>query len=129
MPVFCYAFVHTVNRYSNGLLLQTSMFRHANKVVTNGLYRIQFYSKTATTIDEQILTPIELYRCGLQGSYQNGSTTRKLIVPITKYWIQRYLYNDNLKLPKFFIHVSLRKQCTSSKVNKFTGCSFAWKNR
>jgi len=38
--------------------------------------------------------------------------------------------NDNHKLPKFFIHVYLRKQCnTSSKVNKFTGCSFAWKNR
>jgi len=32
------------------------MSRHANNVITNGLYRIQFYSKTATIDVQQIDT-------------------------------------------------------------------------
>jgi hypothetical protein len=80
---------------------------------------------------QQILTPIELYRCGSQRKLSKWKYyKRKLIVPITKYWIQRMQIlthksrNDNLKLPKIFIHVSLRKQCILAAKSTIYGLFF-----
>lgn len=85
----------------------------------------------ATHGQQQILKPIELYR-PLPTKYQFGSSAREVSrSTCEEYWIQKLTQiltqkwkNDNHKLPKFFIHVYLRKKCnTSSKVNKSTGCS------